>query len=562
MHEQYYTPPHPTPEQPNTRIGPLCLSPAEAASMRVVQNTQVDNTTPRILYSDGSLLNFGTGEISQAFGVVDLSQDNPITVQGRTDGHASSAKAELMGLLVAVLAAPPEQDIIVKLDNQSVVDKYQRLVKDRWNTLPRKRFRSTYAGIWATLYQVVDTRLGSVEVVWIKGHSNIQGNELADQAAKEAAQSNATPCSVDLAQQTDIRTFAHCYGGLVEIDLRQLLKQQTTARHHQAWAAQRRVKRAIQDIEDVEWRSTLAYVHDRRAVFTFYSSNKDTRQRTHHIKKLHGMLPTLNSMQARQPDLYPTCICRLCELEEEDNEHVWNCPTAADMTAAIWKEAMGKIGEWGQQATNKYNAARKREYDRAIARGREVERPVPIHWHPPSDEDHIRGFSSIGGARAVHSGQPAPDREQNLKWRVSDLLRGITPTSLLNEWSSIFRSPKSIAKTVLHKFIGYLEAQASELIWKPRCSATIAWEQTQGISIKDKTTKYVGPRGDWTRGYGYITRDGFCQCGASLATHEDGHCPGATKDHCAADERLLESLLGRRKLVLMERMGRIPFICI
>ncbi|KAG9062681.1 hypothetical protein KI688_004985 [Linnemannia hyalina] len=46
----------------------------------------------------------------------------------------------------------------------------------------------------------------------------------------------------------------------------------------------------------------------------------------------------------------------------------------------------------------------------------------------------------------------------------------------------------SIAKTVLHKFVGYLEMRASELIWKPRCSETIAWEQTQGISAKDKTS--------------------------------------------------------------------------
>jgi ribonuclease HI len=530
--------------------------------MHAVQDTPVDNANARTLYSDGSLLNPGTEEISQGFGVVDLTQENPLRIHGRTSGYSSSAKAELMGLVAAIVSAPPEQDIIVKLDNQSVVDQYQRLVKDRWNVLPRKRFRSTYAGIWAVLYQVVETRPGGVEVVWIKGHSNIQGNELADQAAKEAAQSSAVPWLADLTQQTDIRTFAHCYGGIVEIDLRQLLKQQTTIRHHQAWTSQRRVKKAIQDIEDVEWRSTLAFVHDRRAVFTFYSNSTDTRQRTHHIKKLHGMLPTLNSMQARKPDLYPTCLCRLCELEEEDNEHVWNCLAVADTTATIWKEGMVKIGEWGQQATNSYNATRKREYERAVAHGREVDRPVPIHWHPPSDKDHIKGFSSIGGARAVHSGQPAPDRELNLKWRVSDLLRGITPMSMLNEWSSVFRSPKSISMKVLHKFVGYLEAQASELIWKPRCSATIAWEQAQGISAKDKTAKYVGPRGDWTRGYGYITRDGFCPCGASLATHEEGHCPGATQDPRAADERLLESLLGRRKLVMMERMGRVPFICI
>ncbi|KAG9068747.1 hypothetical protein KI688_011030 [Linnemannia hyalina] len=67
----------------------------------------------------------------------------------------------------------------------------------------------------------------------------------------------------------------------------------------------------------------------------------------------------------------------------------------------------------------------------------------------------------------------------------------------------------TIAKPVLHKVVGYLEAQASELIWKPRCSETIAWEQTQGISAKDRTSKYTDPRGDWSQGYGYITHDGF-----------------------------------------------------
>ena len=104
--------------------------------------------------------------------------------------------------------------------------------------------------------------------------------------------------------------------------------------------------------------------------------------------------------------------------------------------------------------------------------------------------------------------------------------------------------------------------QASELIWKPRCSATTAWEQTRGVTSKDKTSKYTGPRGAWSKGYGYITRDGFCTCGAPLAAHENERCPGVTKDLRAADERLLQSLLGRRKLFLMERMGRVPFISI
>ncbi|KAG0271135.1 hypothetical protein BGZ95_001107, partial [Linnemannia exigua] len=65
--------------------------------------------------------------------------------------------------------------------------------------------------------------------------------------------------------------------------------------------------------------------------------------------------------------------------------------------------------------------------------------------------------------------------------------------SMLTEWSAVFRTPKSMAKKFVHKFVGYLETLASELIWKLRCSATIAWEQAQGISAKDKTSRYTGP---------------------------------------------------------------------
>ncbi|KAF9117938.1 hypothetical protein BGX30_004963 [Mortierella sp. GBA39] len=78
-------------------------------------------------------------------------------------------------------------------------------------------------------------------------------------------------------------------------------------------------------------------------------------------------------------------------------------------------------------------------------------------------------------------------------WNVLDLLRGITPTSILTELSAVFRVPTSIAKTVLHKFVGYPEVQASELIWKPRFSATIAWEQTHGISAKARDPNTQAP---------------------------------------------------------------------
>jgi hypothetical protein len=240
--------------------------------------------------------------------------------------------------------------------------------------------------------------------------------------------------------------------------LRKLLKQQTTIRHHQSWISQRRVKKAIPYQDDVEWRSTLAFVHARRAVFTFYSNSKDTRQRSHHIKKLHGMLPTLNTMQARHPDLYTSRVCRMCESEDKDNQHLWTCPATDITTAETWKEALAQIDVWGIKATNSYNSIKKREHERAIANGRQVPPPVPVLWHCPSVEEHVRGFSSIGGARSVHQGRPVPDRDASPKWHVSDLLRGITPMSMLTEWMAVFRTPQSIARSVIHQFVGYLES--------------------------------------------------------------------------------------------------------
>ncbi|KAK5809416.1 hypothetical protein F5H01DRAFT_381786 [Linnemannia elongata] len=88
LQERHQVQPPPAPGPLTTQIGPLCMSLTEAASMRVVQDTLVDNTTPCILYS-------GTMDVLQAFGVVDLTQEHPLKVLGRTDGHASSAKAEL-----------------------------------------------------------------------------------------------------------------------------------------------------------------------------------------------------------------------------------------------------------------------------------------------------------------------------------------------------------------------------------------------------------------------------------------------------------------------------------
>jgi hypothetical protein len=130
---------------------------------------------------------------------------------------------------------------------------------------------------------------------------------------------------------------------------------------------------------------------------------------------------------------------------------------------------------------------------------------------------------------------------------------------MLSEWMAVFSTPQSIARSVIRQFVGYLERQAYERLWKARSTATAELEQQVDSTRKAKTSKHTGPRGEWSDGCGYITREGACVCSALLAAHENEKCPGLFSDPNAEDERLLESLIGRR-LKLMEWIGRIPFI--
>ncbi|KAG0348896.1 hypothetical protein BGZ54_004513, partial [Gamsiella multidivaricata] len=356
-------------------------------------------------------------------------------MQGRTDGYASSVKAELMGLLAAILSAPPDQNIIVELDNQAVVQEYQQLVHSRADTLPRKRLRSTYSGLWAALHKIVRDRPGTVDVVWVRGHSTNTGNNLADMVATSAVRVESTPWSVDLSEQQDNSLFAYCHDNIIEHDLRQLLKHQTTIRRRQTWTAQRRVKRAISDLDDIEWRSTFALVHDRRSVHTFYSNAADTRRRTHHIKKLHDMLPTMNSMKARHPDIYSDRVYCVCDIQDEDNDHLWTCSANGDVCKQIWHDGLQQIDKWSRAETAAYNKKSKKQHEYDIACNKaHAAAPKPIVWVCPKTSTHIQGLSCIGGTQSLLLGDDFIDRSPDLTWRISDLYRDITPISLIKEW--------------------------------------------------------------------------------------------------------------------------------
>jgi hypothetical protein len=239
---------------------------------------------------------------------------------------------------------------------------------------------------------------------------------------------------------------------------------------------------------------------------------------------------------------------------------LWNCSAISNVDHTIWSEALGRIDAWGNAATRTYNKEKTNQYERALAnRKPNVKQPIPVQWVCPAMEDHYKGLSCIGGTQSLLICEGTFDRSTDLKWSISDLYRGITPRSLIEEWGEFFSTPSTITRKVIHKFVGYLENQATELIWKPRCTTTIARERELGITGKQKRASYSGPRGPWSDGYGYICQDGDCPCGSPLQDHIDGQCPGAVLDPHTADAKLIQCLKGMRRLATMEGMGRTPY---
>ena len=77
-----------------------------------------------------------------------------------------------------------------------------------------------------------------------------------------------------------------------------------------------------------------------------------------------------NVMHARHPDQYPDQVCCVCEIQDEDSAHIWQCSANSNVHNEIWEEGIARIDGWGQTATSKYNKKAKEKHQQAILNGK------------------------------------------------------------------------------------------------------------------------------------------------------------------------------------------------
>jgi hypothetical protein len=413
----------------------------------------------------------------------------------------------------------------------------------------RQRLRVPYAQWWDVIHHAFIDQGQKAKVKWVKGHSGNKGNEAADKEARAAQERDTEQWDVHQEAHIGMRCNIGFMGKPAEDDLRKMLKLQAAVRMHQIWTNQQRTQKYIGDIESVAWAPTLRIIHNNNPPGRAYTSRKDCALRAHRIKKMHGMLPTLQAMARRNPGLYPSTFCRRCEQETETVEHLWECEDTMEMQMEAWKQAIEKTNEDGMRAWRKYHTEWKEEQEKA-RQVMKVIRKSPPEFKSADEEEIWDSIEWIGGVRKRRDGaDDASDDESGEEdakvWTVQDLYHGLTPMNLVTIWKGIFSTTRAIATYVVAKFVARIEEFGRSEIWGSRCSLTVDWERSNGITSVSKRARGRTGVEEHLRSAGDF----------SDLNHRHMAVLSELEIKAEADDRVLEHYTGRCHLGLMERLG-------
>ncbi|KAF9371181.1 hypothetical protein BGX21_005237, partial [Mortierella sp. AD011] len=182
-----------------------------------------------------------------AFGVV--YQDIEVlraAITGRVSGYVSSTKADLAGLLAAIMASPRDTPTTIRIDNSAVVSQFKTLEK-------------------------------KVNVERVKGHANSQGNIAVDNEATLGH--NSGLWELKDSENNDIECHARLNDRTVESDLRRVLERQSAVWINAHWSEQNWAKENISNWRAIDWKATLHIIHNGNSPRELFTNPADCQER-------------------------------------------------------------------------------------------------------------------------------------------------------------------------------------------------------------------------------------------------------------------------------------------
>ena len=222
---------------------------------------------------------------------------------------------------------------------------------------------------------------------------------------------------------------------------------------------------------------------------------------TTRVKGFANLLPTLQELHIRRPDLYTSPNCILCKSKEKESiNHLIEC----NMFIEDWKVAidMGINAVW-----------------------KVLEKPYSLELCPHDLKKLIFKESK---------------EEQN--YMLQDLVHGLVEKVAFDRVQSEISSPR-VTANIFEGLIFILQECFYQYIWKRRCELVAGWEKAQGISSSRKRKR---PEKNIDQ------ENGFETARKSLPTRNSGHKKQASEKQAKEVKKLV------REAVFSQISSSIP----
>lgn len=285
------------------------------AKIEIFNRMNYDFEDTRI-WSDGSKIDFDEAVSSLGASAIIRKHHKEIRIYSKLENlAASSYHAELCGVIMGLLALEKDESASFFVDNLAVVCSF-RNISSRYYTI-RKKMRTAAPFLWSIVQRIIRENNLTINIKWIKGHSGIRENELADFLAGRAHSTNEIIEFTGIKKQLGVQQLLF-NGTQLDLDPGPVLRRIPIRRHFLVLNTiiQKRFGDLIND---------LVYLPSVMDALKPPESQKQLAIYRFRVRTLFGFLPT-PELATKMNNRSPPSSCPKClSLVIPDDRHATSC---------------------------------------------------------------------------------------------------------------------------------------------------------------------------------------------------------------------------------------------
>jgi ribonuclease HI len=360
---------------------------------------------------------------------------------------ANSTNAELFAFLTTLFICPFGSSITIYTDSLTLILTYNRFNSFNAFNYPALLFKTPFYIYWCFIFKLIEQNQLSVKLVKVKAHSGDPHNEKVDKLAKSTL--HQTPLSLSFTHTPYLSFIPTFRSAPINKEIRPFFKDFVQSKLFNDFYHLKRNLRY--NNKSINWLCTFSLINNGTPTQTSFQESYRHKRK---YQLLLEELPTIEFLKITRPALYDqTWKCCRCLTNNETFDHVWLCAknrrainTIVDKMLQTLKDQLfiyTSSTEWSNDLLAIFDLLHE-------------------FWLPV-----LTSSSSF---------------------YFLDFIKGIVPSYLFRIINN-FTKNKSNTFKILSSFYDLIFDLTYELIWKPRCDATIAMESAHNIKQKDKLKK-------------------------------------------------------------------------